>query len=345
MDNNNLSGGLFKSFDIIVFLYKKKLPLIIVGALAVIASAIFSSPFFITPKFKSTVVMFPAATNSISKVLISYNSGSKDDIMGFGSEEQTEQLLQILTSNKIRSRIIKKYDLMRHYDIDTASKYKYTTLFREYESNIKCRRTEFMAVEIVVLDKDPQMAADIANDIANLLDSVKNEMQRQRAVEGLQIAEKDYSRIKEEVNKMVDSLKSLGKKGINDYVSQAEVLNQQYAIALRTGASPAAIKALKAQLDTLSKYGGAYLFLSDELKYKTEQVAQLKAKYDEAKVDAESFISQKFIIDNAYKAEKKAYPTRWLIVVITTFSALLLTIIVLIILDNFARIKGAIRNS
>ena len=71
----------------------------------------------------------------------------------------------------------------------------------------------------------------------------------------------------------------------------------------------------------------------------------LKTKYDEARVDAESFISQKFIVDNAYKAEKKAYPIRWLIVVITTFSSLLLTIIVLIILDNISRIRSSIKNS
>jgi len=345
MDQNNLTGGLFKSFDIIVFLYKKRIVLIIVGIATVIASVVFSSPFFITPKYKSTVVMFPTSTNSISKVLISYNSGSKDDIMGFGSEEQAEQLLQILTSNKIRSHIVKKYKLMEHYDIDSTSRFKYTNLFREYESNIQCRRTEFMAVEIVVLDKDPQMAADIANDIANLLDSVKNEMQKQRAVEGLKIAEKDYNQLKTEVDKMVDSLKVLGRKGINDYVSQAEVINQQYAIALRTGAPQGAVKALKNQLDTLSKYGGAYLYLSDAMKFKTEQIAFLKTKYDEARVDAESFISQKFIVDNAYKAEKKAYPIRWLIVVITTFSSLLLTIIVLIILDNISRIRSSIKNS
>ena len=39
-----------------------------------------------------------------------------------------------------------------------------------------------MAVQISVLDKDPQMAADIANTVAALLDSVKNDMQRQRAI-------------------------------------------------------------------------------------------------------------------------------------------------------------------
>lgn len=338
MENQNSTNNAFNSLEIITYIYKKRLPLIIVGLVAIISSIIFSSPFFITPKYKSTVVMFPTATNSIAKVLISYNSGSKDDIMGFGEQEQAEQLLQILTSNKIRSRIIEKYKLMEHYDIDSSSKFKYTNLFREYESNIKARRTEFMAVEIVVLDKDPQMAADIANDISALLDSVKNTMQKERAIQGYKIAEKEYSQLKDEVDKMVDSMQTLGKLGINDYESQAEVFNGQYAIALSKGNATGA-KALKQKIDTLSKYGSSYLFLNNALKFKSEQITQLKSKLDEARVDAESSMPQKFIVDTAYKAEKKAYPVRWIIVAVSLLSSLLLTLIVLIVLDNIAAIR------
>jgi len=55
-----------------------------------------------------------------------------------------------------------------------------------------------MAVQISVLDKDPQMAADIANKIADLLDSTKNQMQRQRAFSGYRIVEAEYNSLKEE---------------------------------------------------------------------------------------------------------------------------------------------------
>jgi capsular polysaccharide biosynthesis protein len=55
-----------------------------------------------------------------------------------------------------------------------------TEALQEYESNITFKRTEYMAVKISVLDKDPQLAADIANTIAALLDSVKNDMQKER---------------------------------------------------------------------------------------------------------------------------------------------------------------------
>ena len=66
--------------------------------------------------------MFPVATNSISKVLISQNSGIKEDILGIGEEEQAEQMLQMLNSNLIRDRIIQKYNLIEHYNIPRDSK-------------------------------------------------------------------------------------------------------------------------------------------------------------------------------------------------------------------------------
>ncbi len=174
----------FNSANLLDFLYRWRYTLIIFTFLAIVASFIFSSPFFITPKYKSTVIMFPVATNSISKVLISQNSGIKEDILGFGEEEQAEQMLQLLNSNLIRDRIIEKYKLMEHYGIEPDSRYKYTRLYGKYEDNIKFRRTEYMAVKITVLDTDPQMAADIANDIAALVDSAKSNHAKRKGYAG-----------------------------------------------------------------------------------------------------------------------------------------------------------------
>ena len=45
-------------------------------------------------------------------------------------------------------------------------------MIEKYKSNVKFRRTEFLSIEIAVLDEDAQMAADIANEIASYMDSV-----------------------------------------------------------------------------------------------------------------------------------------------------------------------------
>jgi capsular polysaccharide biosynthesis protein len=326
------------SVNLLHLLYKWRLTLVIITSVAIVAAIIFSSPLFIKPKFKSSVIMFPVATNSISKVLISPNSGIKEDILGIGEEEQAEQMLQMLNSNMIRDRIIEKYKLLEHYKIPAGSKHKYTRLHREYENNVKFRRTEYMAVKITVFDTDPQTAADMANDIAALLDSTRNFMQKERAVKAFQIVNEEYRSLENEVTGIVDALKYLGSKGVNDYERQSEVLNQQLAIAISQN-NQNAMRALQQKLDTVGKYGGEFLSLKNALEFKTEQLTLLKTKYQEAKVDAEQFLPQKFIVNSAYKAEIKSYPIRWIILIVTAFIVFFTAVLTIIIVENYTKLQ------
>jgi len=259
--------------------------------------------------------------------------GSNKDILEFGEEEQAEQLLQILNSSEIRSAIIKKYNLMEHYKIDSTAKYKMTQLYKEYESNITFKRTEYMAVEIEVLDKDPQMAADIANDIASLLDSTKNKMKRDRAIQGFKIVEREYNGAKARIKKLEDSLIILRHKGILDYETQTEMITEQmsYAIAHNNASGG---NALQSKLDTLAKYGGAYVSIRDELEYEKKQFSTTQSKYNEAKVDADQNLPNKFIVERAYKAEKKSTPVRWIIVLISTIASIVIGWLAIIVIEN-----------
>lgn len=331
MTEGNKFNTDFNSTNFFIFLWDRRKIIIIVSIIAAVVSA--AASFLITPKFKSTVILFPTSTNSISKALVNTNPGNNQDILEFGEEEQAEQLLQILNSSLIRNKIIQRFDLAKHYEIDENSKFKNTYLMKEYEDNISFKRTEFMAVEISVLDKDPQMAADIANGIANLLDSTKNEMQKERARRGFEIVKKNYEDIQNEIKILDDSLQKIRQKGVNDYETQAEMLNQELAIQIGKG-NKQGVERIEAKLDTLSKYGGIYVLLRNNLGYKIDQLNKIKAKYDEAKIDAEEYIQQKFTVDNAFKAEKKTTPVRWLIVALSTFSAFLLTVLILIFIET-----------
>jgi len=335
MTNEIKKGEDFDSSNLVIFLYRWRKPLFIVMVVALVGSWFFSSPWFITPKYKSTVIMFPASSSSISKSLLNEQSIKGQDITAFGEDDQAEQLLQILNSNKIRDRIMKQFNLMQHYNIDTSSAYKYSNLFKEYDNNITFRRTEFMAVQISVYDADPQIAADIANTIASLLDSVKNDMMRQRSVKGFQVVEVEYNSMKSEMDKIVDSLVVLGSLGVNDVEYQSQVLNQQFAIALMNG-NRTAQAALQKKLDVLGKYGGIYMALKNSLEFKTEQLILLETKYKQAKVDAEENLPQKFVVSDAFKAEQKSYPIRWLIILVSTVAALFMAIIIIMVMEKIS---------
>lgn len=327
----------FNSLNILYFLYKWRKPLIIIAIAAVVISSIIS--LTIRPKYKSTVILFPATTSSISKALLSETNFKNDDVLAFGAEEEAEQMLQILNSDEIRAKISEKYNLMRHYGIDSTDKFKRTKLYEEFQSNITFKRTEYMSVKIEVMDSNPDTAALIANDIAALHDSTKIRMQRERALQALNIVKKEFLDKEAEINRMTDSVKMLNRLGLYDYESQSEVTNEQYAIALAKG-DQRAVKALEEKLKIIANYGSAYVSLRDNLELQRKQLNLLKTKYEGARADAEQQLPQKFVVSNAFPAEKKSYPVRWIIVLVSTITTLLMSVIGILLIENFKQFRA-----
>lgn len=312
--------------------YKKSV-LIILSAAALLA-ILFSSPHFITPLYKSTVILYPTSSNSTSKILISTTFQSNKDIMEFGESEQTEQMLQVLNSNRIRDKVIERYDLMNHYGIKSNSKFPYTRLNHLYDSRIKFRRTEYNAVKITVMDSDPALAATMANDIAELYDSTMNTMQKEVAVKAFQLVEREYNSLCQEMAALEDSLNTLRNLGVFDYEAQVEMLSQQLAVELGRSNNQG-VKNIQNQLDVLAQYGGAYYAISEKLDHDRLQLSLVKTKYEEAKVDATEDIPHKFVVTSAFQAEQKTYPVRWIIVVITVVATFLMLMMILALLHRY----------
>lgn len=301
---------------------------------------LFSSPYFITPLYKSTTVVYPTSSNSISKVLISTTYQSEKDIMNFGEDEQTEQMLQVMNSNRVRDKVISRFNLMEHYNIKPDGKYPYTKLNKLYDSRIKFRRTEYNAVKVIVLDSDAEVSARIANEIVEIFDSTMNEMQKEVAIEAYRIVEQEYNALCAEMKQLEDSLNTLRKLGVFDYESQVEMLSRQMAVELGKG-NTQGIKNIQEQLDVLAEYGGASYAINERLDNDRLQLSLVKSKYEEAKVDATEFIPHKFVVTSAFKAERKSYPVRWIIVVVTLLSTFLLLLFCVVIYD---RSRGFFRN-
>jgi capsular polysaccharide biosynthesis protein len=326
------------AFDLVGYIWEKKWILIALTSVAFIASIVVS--LLITPRFKSGVVLFPAASVSLSKSLVETSSISTDnrDVLSFGEDEEAERMLQILHSNQIKDHVVRKFDLMKHYEIDMSAPFPYTRLEKKYKSNIKFRRTEFMSIEIEVLDTDPQMAADMANEIAAYIDSTIHNMQRERALEAFNIVEKEFLNAGQEIKLISDSLQKIRQLGVIDYQSQAASLNTAYANAISRGDRTAA-EVILYRMNVLSKYGGIYNELSKKLESEILRLGQLKAKYVSSKVNVEQSLPQIFIVDKAVKAEKKAVPKRSIIVIISSLSVFAFSLLILLIIDQIKSVN------
>lgn len=359
------SNDAFSSQGMWMYLMRWRRLLIVTGLTAALASVLFSGPSFIKPLYKSTVILYPATTNSISKALLSENAYDRSDPLAFGEEEEAEQLLQLLNSDLIRNKIIEKYKLMEHYEIKADDPFRQTKLYKRYESNIKFRRTEYMSVEISVLDTDPVTAAQIANDIAALLDETKNSIQLGQARKALEIVENQYNKKEAYIRSLNDSLNQLRGLGIFDYDMQIDHTTDLFVQAM-AGVSDARAKAevykdmkmpatdtavlnnlarlrgyeasgkrLQEQLNLLGQYGGAHNSLKEQLEKENEELVKLRQKRDQTRVDVDEVLPVKFIVNDAAPAEKKTYPLRSLIVLISTVSSLLLCLLLIVVAEQW----------
>ncbi len=323
-ENNNFK---LDSVELFVFLLKNKMPILVVTALGCVVSVIVS--FVITPKYKSSVIMYPTSSASISKELLTDVIIMEKTVMGYGKEEETEQLLQCLYSYDIRNAIIKKFDLMNHYKIDPNSAYPLTKLGEEFEDNIKFKKTEYEAVEIRVLDSDPKIAADIANEIAAQVDTVINKMKKERALKALALVESEYNDEKRNLQMLEDSLSKLSSNGSVLPDAQTSQKNKVIGNVTRRTTS-------KAVRQTS---------VSSQITLGTQRLALLNAKYHEAQVDVKQNLPNRYIVNYAVPSEKKFYPVKWLIVSISTISSFLLSIFLVMFFDFYKRIRVAMKNN
>ena len=139
--------GYFNNSSLIGSIFKWKTHLAIVTIAAVVISALFSSPLFIPPKYRSFAVLYPA------------------NIIPMGSETPTEQMLQVLESDDIKQEVIEKYDLLSHYQIDTTKPHYKTLMFKKYIENVRIKKTEYESVVVEVLDTDPVKAKMMTESI------------------------------------------------------------------------------------------------------------------------------------------------------------------------------------
>ncbi len=337
MDNQvSKSSFNFNSVHLLKFLYSKRKILIIVTIIGIIASTIVS--LIITPKYESSIVFYPRDVRSISKALLSQNEFQSYDLLRLGSEKDVEKFMQIVKSDSIKKRLAEKFNLVDHYGFDPNSKHLQSKIEGALRNNIKIQKTKFWAIRVTVRDYDSRFAARMAKEVGRLLDSTIASMQQEIAQNAFNIMQKEYNQFKEEIASIEDSLQELSAMGIYGYESQLEALNEAYAQALANGATNRANK-IENKLQLVGKYGPKYQSLQELLKSENQRLSDFKAKYQEARVNAKETLSQKFMVENAYVADKEAYPNRSLIVIISTIFTFVFCALILVIIEYIKKLR------
>lgn len=321
----------FNSGELVAFLWSKRKALIIVTSIALVTSIVIS--VLMTPYYMSRAVVFPTKSNSVD-----FNSNSRNSVVEFGDEADAERLLQVLISPEIRDSLTKKYHLYEHYEIDSNQNHAKFEFQKAYEGNIKFDRTRYNSINIDVYDTDPKMAAEIANDIVRLVDTVMNKMIRQRAIGPMYAVQSEVGLIKQEMGDYSDKLKSLSDSGV---VSKDErgSMYTDYLEALKANRGDLASE-IKRKIDATQAYASDYDIYSNLSEFFSLRYSNILDVNDQAQQYAHTNIQQTIRHSMAEIPDKKAKPKRAIIVLFTTVSIFIFAVFILLGLEKLKELKA-----
>ncbi len=275
----------------------------VTALVAIACSVVFSTPYFIKPRYRSEAVVYPVFISTYSV------------------ETTTDQLLQLLESNSIRDSLIMRFNLAAHYDIDTLVRGNRTVLNKLYAERVSIEKTRFESVHIRVEDEDPEMARDMVKEILHQTDLLARRLQRKTSAEMLGVIQLGLAHTRAKLDSVEARLNELRQtQGLLDYALQTREFSRGYVQSLGKGTT----KEIEARLNALEAHGG-------EFEQLTLLNANLSADYNkqlsqerQVVLDMGKEITYTNVVVSPEVPDKKIYPIRWLIVLASTIAALLL---------------------
>ena len=315
--------------NLLLFIWQKRKVILIITGVSTVAAVVIS--LMLTPMFKSTAIVFPAATSTVS---FSEQRNAKASSMDFGEEEQAEQLVQILQSSRIRNRIVKQFNLFEHYEISADDENKNYKLGKEYNSHIQFVRTRYGSIEISVLDRDRELAAKITNKIVDLIDTVKNEMVQDRTLPAFEINKRKKLMLEKEKDLILLKMDSLSKMGVVSIEGRANLFN-----AYNQSKNQADRTFFKNQIDVNLTFGATFDGLEILRDEKIIKLTKFEDSYEQAESDAHTPFNHKFIVESAVVADKKDKPKRMIIVLLAAIGAFVFSVFILLVRERISELR------
>jgi len=298
----------FDNTSLFKVVLKWKWHIIIITVVAAILGAIFSSSKFITPLYKSEAILYPS------------------NVSAYSDETFTEQMLQIMQSQDIMDSVVKDFDLMGHYGIDINYKYWKTALIGEYRDNVSISRTPYDAVLVKVLDKDPEIACAMVKDIIRLYDQKVGKLHKIKRLEAVDM----YRFQLDKKEQYIDSLRNrLNEIATNYGVISVPDQSREVSRGFISG-SGSKTSELKKNLEI---YGPEVIAITDLLESESEAYSAAKLDYEQELRFYNSRMTFSNVISEPFVSDKKAFPIRWVVVLLCGFAACLLSMVVVYIIE------------
>ncbi len=300
----------FKTEDILKGLLPHWKKLVIVALVAVVVGIFISSPMVIKPLYKSYSVVYPVNLSPSSE------------------ESSTEQLLQWFNSEEVKKAVCDKFDLYKHYDIDTLDAKHQTYFNLKFKERVTINATLYESVEISVKDQDPYMAKKITQGIIDATNELIMSVRKQRLAEYIINNQNELKISTQKVDSLKFMINNIRREyNIVDFQYQSKYISKELAKSPNLSESNAktaeGLKIHRTELERLRDVISSNIVTYNEFN-------QNIAKYH---LDYANKISFTNVVSKPTLPDSKCYPIRSLVVAIITLSSLLIACIVLLYLN------------
>lgn len=349
--------------DVLGTLWRWRRPILLTTAaaalLAVLIALLLPSYYTATTKF---IVVSP------DQFSISLLFGGDNRVNLYGNTDDIDRILSVAESDQLIDRMVERFHLYRHYDIDSTKVKAPVLVRREFLSHYSVQRTPRDLVELSVEDKDPEVAAVMARTARDVTDEITLGLLRasqRRTAADLDRAIEQRATALEELNDELTALRSTS--GVYNIEAQSE------AAAARSGEIEEQFNSLTARIDRYRTQGGrgardsiakleialagltsaratvdSQLLRLNDNQSQLQTLAGERARLSEAltynRLRAREYAailksSQRSIevVEDARPPVVKSRPIRWLIVVVSTVLGFLFAVLGALLIDGSRR--------
>lgn len=372
-----------ESLETLAILLRYKWVIILFTFVLTVASIVYA--YNVDVQYKSTINVVPPSSSPdgmLGGALSGITSKLKDfgitKVAGGGSSGQSYDLSVLMESRSVLDSMIDEFDLIKEYQTKDNSKEVTRKLLRE---NIEIVNYKEGNIEFSIWASNPDLAANMANEFVNIVNSKARQMNKQETASNLIYLEKRIARTDSILKIVGDSLSYYSKKyqiyspedqaavysevlaELNAGVMKAETeyeitknkLGEQdpYTQMLKDYVIQARkkLKESKTQpglignfsLNDVSKVGMEYMNLYSEYEAHSRMKLFLLPTLEKSKLDLNSKNNFLYIVDKAVPAENKDRPRRSYIVLGTFAGAFILSIILVLIISGFKSVNDKLK--
>ncbi|WP_200793389.1 GumC domain-containing protein [Hymenobacter lapidiphilus] len=305
--------------------------------------------------YKSTAVFFPTDPQTTDPDRLV--EGGKLELGG--RSEDLDRVITIGQSQPVAELLIREFNLYKHYKVGSpGNDVAENAVLKEFSANLRIVHNERDAIELTFQDTDKLLAANLANRLVEVIDSINQQLtlENRRGVLGLYKTRYDFLNTEFERTRrqVVQARRRYGIYGLEQqgrYMAR-EVVELESGLREAEGSGNSnraaglrrALSALTApdgqnliNLDRYVQGADSLNLFTARLTNLQERLVNAQSQYETADLTLRAKISSLYLVQKAYPATRKSQPIRWLIVLGSMVLTLAASIVVITLLELFQR--------